>query len=94
MRHWVACGNSWGFEGGKRTRLKAPSGGSCRDEPPQAAAACGPVDAGPRNAAAAADVAAAVIAAAVVVVVSADVNGVADAGAAVVPFLGLCERQV
>lgn len=80
---------------GKSTQLEAPSLGSCRDEPPQEAAACGPVDAAPRSAAAAAaaavvDVAAAVSAAAV----SADVNGAeAAAAAAVGPSQGLCERQ-
>lgn len=74
---------------GKRTQLEAPSVGSCRDGPPQGAAACGPVDAGPRSAAAAA--AAVVVNAAAV---SADVDGAEVAAAAVVPSLGLCERQV
>lgn len=70
---------------------------SCRDEPLQGAAACGPVDAEPKSAAAAA--AAAVVNVAVVTVaaaaaVSVDVNGAEAAVAACVPFQGLCERQV
>jgi len=68
--------------------------GFCRGGPPQGVAACGPVDAGPRNAAAVA-AAAAVSVAAATVDFSADVN-VAEAAAvaAVVPSHCLCERQL
>lgn len=82
---------------GKHTQLEAPFLGSCRDGPLQGPAACGPVDVQPRSAAAAAAAVVVNAAAAVAVaVVSADVNGaeVAAAVAAVVPSLGLCERQV
>lgn len=66
--------------------MEAPSWGFCRDGRPQGAAACGLVDAEPRNAAAVAAAA----------VVSVDVNAAEAAFAVVadVPSLGLCERQV
>lgn len=77
------------------TQLRDPSLGSCRDGPPQGAAACGPIDAGPRSAvAAAAAVVVNVAAAAVTVAVSADANGAEAAAAAVVPSLDPCEKQV
>lgn len=73
--------------------------GSCRDGPPQGAAACGLVDAEPRSAAAAAAAVVDVNVAAVIVAaadVSAAVYGAEAASvvAADVPSLGLCERQV
>lgn len=76
-------------------RLEAPSWGSCRDGRPHGAAACGQVDAEPRNAAAVA--AAAVVVNVAAADVSVDVNAAAEAASAVVadvPSLGLCERQV
>lgn len=76
---------------GKNTQLEAPSLGSCRDELPQEAAACGPVDAAPRSAAAAAAVAVVNVAAAVSgAVVSADVNGAEAVAAEVGPSQDLC----
>lgn len=71
--------------------------GSCRDGPPQGAAACGLVDAEPRSAAAAAAAVVDVnVVAVIVAAASAAVNGAeaASAVAADVPSLGLCERQV
>lgn len=76
------------------TQLRDPSLGSCRDGPPQGAAACGPIDAGPRSAVAAAAAVVVNVAAAVTVAVSADANGAEAAAAAVVPSLDPCEKQV
>lgn len=74
--------------------MEAPSWGSCRDGRPRGAAACGQVDAEPRNAAAVA--AAAVVVNVAAADVSVDVNAAEAAFAVVadVPSLGLCERQV
>lgn len=86
----VACGCRRGFWRGKHTQLEVPSLDSCKDWPPQEAAACGLTDAEPRSAAAAAAAAAENVAAAAAV--SADVNG-AEAAAAP-PSQGWCEKQV
>lgn len=87
----VACGCRRGFWRGKHTQLEVPSLDSCKDWPPQEAAACGLTDAEPRSVAAAA-AAAAEAAENVAAAVSADVNG-AEAAAAP-PSQGWCEKQV
>lgn len=87
----VACGCRRGFWRGKHTQLEVPSLDSCKDWPPQEAAACGLTDAEPRSVAAAA-AEAAEAAENVAAAVSADVNG-AEAAAAP-PSQGWCEKQV
>lgn len=95
MQCLVAYVDSSGFERGKHTQLGPPSLGSCRDGPPQGAAACEPADAGPRIAAAA-EAAAAVVVVDVVAAAAAvnDAEAAAAAAAGAVPSLGQCERQV
>lgn len=68
--------------------------GSCRDGPPQGAAACEPSDAAPRSAAAAAAAAAVVGVGAAVAAAAASADGDDGAAAAAAASLGLHERQM